>query len=52
MDEEQALLRAAALETVFPENTVADLAELLAEDAVTETGILGLARRELLFVGE
>ena len=51
MDDEQALLRAATLETLLPGNTTSELATLLAEDSVLDTGVLGLAKRELLFVG-
>lgn len=51
MDGEQTLLRAAALETLVPENTKADLSELLEAESMLDTGLLGVASRELLFVG-
>lgn len=48
---EQALLRAAALETLIPENTTAELSELLASPSTPDAGALGLLKRDLLFVG-
>lgn len=51
MPGEQALLRAAALETVIPENTAADVPELLASPSTSDAGILGLLKRDVLFVG-
>lgn len=51
MPGEQALLRAAALETVIPENTTANLSELLASPSTSDAGVLGLLKRDLLFVG-
>lgn len=52
MNGENALLRAASLETLVPESTTAELAELLANESTLDTGLLGLVKRELLFVGK
>lgn len=52
MKHEQALLRAAALETLIPENTTSELATLLSEEPALDAGVLGLAKRELLFIGK
>jgi hypothetical protein len=52
MKQEQALLRAAALETLIPENTTSELATLLSEEPALDAGVLGLAKRELLFIGK
>ena len=55
MDTEQALLRAAALETIVPEASHARLDQLLHDksllDPASDGSILHLRRRDLLFIG-
>ena len=54
MDAENVLLKAAAIETLIPEDSITPLSDLLHdEDAFAESpiGILEVKRRNLLFVG-
>ncbi|ETN36600.1 uncharacterized protein HMPREF1541_08878 [Cyphellophora europaea CBS 101466] len=52
MNQEQALLRAAALDIVIPANTDQELSDVLGNEPTADDEPLGVPKRELLFVDE